>query len=84
MDLNDGLFFSNMKKNVQKLRLGPAYNEFGYNENPVTASRFFYIELIDCNVKRFTYNEHPIITSSFFTSFSCCKRDPVYFYNFHV
>ena len=48
---------------------GPAYNEFGYKEHPVVASRFLYIKFIDCNVIKFIYNEHPPITSSFFCIF---------------
>ena len=44
--------------------LGPTYYEFGYNERPVTVSRFLYIKLIDCNVRR-----HPLIMSSFFCIF---------------
>ena len=49
--------------------LGPAYNEFGYNERPATKSRFLSNKIIDCNVKRFGYNEHPLITSTFFCIF---------------
>ena len=49
--------------------LGPAYNEFGYNEHPVIATKFLCIELIDYNVKKFAYNEHPLLTSSFFYTF---------------
>ena len=30
--------------------LGPAYNEFGYNEFPAITSRFLYIKIFDCNV----------------------------------
>ena len=47
------------------LKLGPAYNEFGYNEHPSTMSRFLCIKIIDCNIKKFGYNEHPLIMSSF-------------------
>ena len=34
--------------------------EFVYNEHPAVADRFLYIEIIDCNVKKFNYNEHPV------------------------
>ena len=33
--------------------LGPAYNNFGYNEYPPTAIRVFSIKIIDSNVKKF-------------------------------
>ena len=46
--------------------LGPANNEFGYNEHPAITSRFLCIKVIDCSVKKFGYNGHPFITSSFF------------------
>ena len=49
--------------------LGLAYNEFGYNEHPGTASRSLCMKIIVCNVKKFGYNEHPLITSSFFCIF---------------
>ena len=49
-----------------KTTLGPAYDQFSYNEHPATISRFLCIKIIDCNVKKFSYNEHPLITSSFF------------------
>ena len=32
------------------ITLGPAYNEFGYNEHPVSTSKFLCIKIIDCNV----------------------------------
>ena len=35
--------------------LGSAYNKFRYNEHPATMSRFLYIKLIACNVKKFIY-----------------------------
>ena len=54
--------------------LGPAYNEFSYNEHPIIASRFLYIKLIDCNVKKFGYNEQLVSSAYLFTR---CKRDPV-------
>ena len=46
--------------------LGPAYNEFGYNEHLIITSRF---KIIDCGVKKFCYNENQLITSSFFCIF---------------
>ena len=44
--------------------LGPAYNEFGYNEHLPT-SRFLNIEIIDSNVRKFGYYGYPPITISF-------------------
>ena len=41
--------------------LGPAYNEFGYNQHPAITSNFFSQEKIasvDINVKKSTYNEY--------------------------
>ena len=58
--------------------LGPAYNEFGYNEHLAYTSTFLCIKVIDSNVKEFGYNEQAILTSSFFCIFTRCKRDPVY------
>ena len=55
--------------------LGPAYNEFVYNEHPAITSRFLCIKLIDCNVKEFGYNEHSFIMSSSF-----CIMDPVHLF----
>ena len=46
--------------------LGPAYNEFGYNEHQATKNRFLCISIIDCNVKN---NEHPLMNCSFFCIF---------------
>ena len=51
------------------ITLGPAYNEFGYNEHPAITSRFLCTILIDSNVKKSGYNEHPPTTSSFFCIF---------------
>ena len=39
--------------------LGPAYKEFGYNEQTLC------IEIIESNVKMFSYCEHPLTASSF-------------------
>ena len=33
--------------------LGPVYNKFGYNEHLVIRSRFLFIKIIVCNVKKF-------------------------------
>ena len=49
--------------------LGPAYNEFGYNEHTAVTSTFLCIKIIDYYVKKFGYNEHSLITSSFFCMF---------------
>ena len=46
--------------------LGSAYNEFGYNEHPATASRFLCTIIFDSNTKMFGYNEHPPTMHSFF------------------
>ena len=35
----------------------------------VTTSRFLYIKITDCNVKKFGYSENPLITSSIFCIF---------------
>ena len=48
------------------ITLGPADNEFGYNEHTATISRSLCIKIIDCSVKKFGYNSHPLIRSSFF------------------
>ena len=45
--------------------LGPAYNEFCYNEHPAITSRFVCIKITDSNVKKFGYNEYSLATSSF-------------------
>ena len=52
--------------NRKLLILGPASNEFGYNNHPATVSRFLYIKITDYSVKKFGYNEHPLLISSFF------------------
>ena len=31
--------------------MGPAYNEFGYNDQPSVTSRFLCVKFIDCNVQ---------------------------------
>ena len=51
------------------ITLGPAYNEFGYNELLATMSRCHCIKIIDSNVKKFGYNEHPLVTSGFLCIF---------------
>ena len=38
-------------KSTRISTLGPAYNEFGYNENLLTTSRFLHIKIIDINVR---------------------------------
>ena len=38
--------------------VGPAYNEFCYNEHTALTSRFLCIKIIDCNVKKFSYSTH--------------------------
>ena len=38
--------------------LGPAYNEFGYNEHLAVTSRFLSIKIIDYNVKKFAASTH--------------------------
>ena len=49
--------------------LGPAYNDFGYNEHPTVTIGFLYIEIIDSSFKKFGYNEHPFRTKSYFCIF---------------
>ena len=51
------------------VHLGPAYNEFGYNEHPAITSRFLGDKIIHSSVEKFGYNEHPFITSSSFCIF---------------
>ena len=57
--------------------LGPAYNEFGYNEHPAITSRFLSIKIIDRNVKNvwlqrtLTYNKQFLLHL-----FTRCKWDP--------
>ena len=49
--------------------LGPAYNEFGYNENPAIANNFSPQKkslLIDINVKKVYLQPVPFITNKFF------------------
>ena len=58
--------------------MGPAYNEFGYNEQPLTSSLFSYTVLIDNNVKMFGYNELSPTTKFLLHRSTRCKRDPVY------
>ena len=48
--------------------LGPAYNEFGYNEHRLTANKFLCIKIIDSSVKKFGYYEHPLQQAVFFVS----------------
>ena len=49
--------------------LGPAYNEFGYNDHQATKNRFLCMQIIDGNGKKFSLIEHQLITSSFYASF---------------
>ena len=52
--------------NVARTTLGPAYNEFGYNEHPAITSNFFSQKkslLIDINVKKVHLQRVPLITS---------------------
>ena len=58
-----------MSQGCYRNTFGPAYNEFGYNEDPAIASRFLCIKIIDYSVKKFGYKEHPLVTSSFFYIF---------------
>ena len=50
---------------VLAIMMGPAYNEFDYNERSATASRFLCIKVTDWNVEKFGYNEHPFTASRF-------------------
>ena len=68
-----GVIWPFIRVTIQRT-LGPAYNEFGYNEQPSVMSRFLWIKLIDCNVRKLSYNEHPLIASSFFCIFTTSQR----------
>ena len=63
----DNTSFSSRMKTTMKIEsiLGPAYNEFDYNEYPAITSRFLCMNIIDCNVRKLGYDEHPVITSRF-------------------
>ena len=63
---------------TETITLGPAYNEFGYNEHLAITNRFLCMNVIYCNVKKFSYTEHPLIMSGFFCIFTRCKQDPMY------
>ena len=54
--------------------LGPAYNEFGYNEQTPVTSRFLCIKIIDCNFAATT--SWTVITSSFFCIFYLLQVGP--------
>ena len=45
--------------------LGPAYNEFGYNEHPAITSNFFLWEKNTSDVKKVQLQRVPLITSKF-------------------
>ena len=53
-------------------KLGPAYNEFGYNEFPAITNRLLCMNITDCNVRKLGYSEYPqrLVTR--------CKWDAVY------
>ena len=55
-----------------QITLGPAYNEFGYNEHWAVMNRFFCIKIIDGNVKKFGYNEHLLLANF-----------PIYYYYYN-
>ena len=57
------LFFVN--REYTHNTLGPADNEFSYNEHPPTVSRFLCIKIIDSSVWKFDYYKHPPTRSSF-------------------
>ena len=43
--------------------LGPAHNEFGYNEHSATKNSSLCTIIINSNAKKFGYNKHPPTTS---------------------
>ena len=64
--------------------LDPAYNEFGYNEYPAITSRFLWIKIIDCDVKKAWLQRAPIYNEQFLLHFYYLfKWDPVYYLYFH-
>ena len=69
--------------------LGPAYNEFGYNdfgcnEHLTTTSRFHSIKIIDCNVKQLSCNKQPLVVISFFYIFLLVVSGTQGSWNWHV
>ena len=57
--------------------LGPAYNEFGYNELPPITTGFLASKSLAAIsiLEKIGYKDHPLTTSN---SFTCCKQGPVY------
>ena len=49
--------------------VGPAYNDFGYNEPSAITSKFLCTIIIHSNAKKFSYNGHQSTMSSFFYMF---------------
>ena len=49
--------------------LGPACNEFGYNEHPLATSEFLCIKIIDSNVEKPSDYQHPPTTSNFLCTY---------------
>ena len=49
--------------------MGPAHNDFGYNEHLAITGWFLFIKIIDSNGKEFGYKNHPFITGNFFCIF---------------
>ena len=64
--------------------LGPAYNEFIYNEHPAITSSFLCIIVIDNNVKKFGFNEHSLRTDSFFCIFLLVVSETQCIYHYIV
>ena len=70
--------FPNATLDPKVITLGPAYNEFGYNEHPAITSRFLCTILIDSNVKRVRLQRAPTYNEQFLLHlFTRCKRNPV-------
>ena len=42
--------------------MGHLFNEFGYNEHPVTKNRFLYIKIIDSSAEKSLLSSFPVVT----------------------
>ena len=42
-----------------KTMLGPAYNEFGYNEHPAIINKYLHVKIIYNNIEKFGYKAYP-------------------------
>ena len=55
-----------------QITLGPAYNEFGYNEHWAVMNRSLCLQTIASNVKKFSYNKHLLLVNF-----------PIYYYYYN-